>query len=271
MPGRPGRNCAGENKVRGLLCALSLVWITGCSKAPPPATATLHSVRVLERRPHDPEVFTQGLVWDGDVWLESGGLYGRSELREVDRASSTVLRRHALEPALFGEGLALQQGRLYQLTWREGLCLVYDRETFAEVRRFRYEGEGWGLASDGTSLYMSDGSSTIRVLDPETFREMRRMVVTGPQGPVTRLNELECVRGELWANVFGSGWIVRIRPGDGQVIGFVDVRDLPVLEDRHEKQDVLNGIAWDPEADAVWVTGKFWKSLYRIEIVESTP
>ncbi len=220
---------------------------------------------ILARAPHDPVAFTQGLLIDGDVWLESTGQYGQSELREVDRASGKVLRRVRLAPEFFGEGLALHQGRLYQLTWREGTCIVYDRETFRELRRFRYSEEGWGLASDGRNLYLSDGSDRIRVLDPETFAEIRRFAVRGALGPVTHLNELEWVDGELWANVWQTGWVVRIDPGSGEVVGFIDLRALPPQADRQAGMDVLNGIAVDPATGALWVTGKRWPALYRIE------
>lgn len=220
---------------------------------------------ILERLPHDPAAFTQGLLIDGPYWLESTGLYGRSELREVRRSDGEVLRRVPISPRLFGEGLALWQGRLYQLTWRERTCIVYDRETFEEIERFRYPGEGWGLTNNDEHLFMSDGTSTIRVLDPLTFREMRRFEVRGVRGAIEKLNEMEWIDGELWANIFETKWIVRFSPEDGRVLGFIDLHHLPLPEDRHPGQDVLNGIAVDPETGGVWVTGKKWKGLYRIE------
>lgn len=221
--------------------------------------------RILQRKPHDPEAFTQGLLIDGDMWLESTGRYGRSELREVDRESGRVLRSKPLPDHYFGEGLALLNGKLYQLTWREGVCLVWDRETFELIREFNYPGEGWGLATDGKVLYMSDGSSVIRVLDPETFREVRRLEVRGRGGAVRDLNELEWVEGELWANVFGTRRIVRISPDTGRVAGVLDFSHLPIALDWHAEQDVFNGIARDPDTGEIWVTGKLWKGLYRIQ------
>lgn len=221
--------------------------------------------RILERKPHDPGAFTQGLLIDGNRWLESTGRYGKSELREVDRESGRVLRSRSLPARYFGEGLALLNGKLYQLTWREGVCLVWDRESLELIREFRYPGEGWGLTTDGKVLYMSDGSSVIRVLNPETFTELRRFEVRGGRGEVRKLNELEWVDGELWANVFMTNRIVRILPGSGRVVGVLDFSHLPIAMDWHAKQDVFNGIARDPESGEIWVTGKLWKSLYRIQ------
>jgi len=235
-------------------------------KAPPSEPAPPVFVpRVLARLPHDPGAFTQGLLIDGPFWLESTGQYGASDLREVDRATGQVRRRVPLAPEFFGEGLALLEGLLYQLTWREGVCIVYDRETLKELRRFRYPEEGWGLASDGRKLYLSDGSDRIRVIEPKTFAEIRRFPVRSALGPVKNLNELEWVDGELWANIWKSGWVVRIDPESGLVRGFVDLRALPPEADRHPRMDVLNGIAVDPENGDIWVTGKYWPALYKIE------
>jgi glutaminyl-peptide cyclotransferase len=221
--------------------------------------------QILSRKPHDAGAFTQGLLIDGEHWLESTGLYGQSELREVNRKTGKVLRRLALPADQFGEGLALLDGKLYQLTWRAGICRVIDRKTFVLLKVFKFEGEGWGLATDGKVLYLSDGSGVIRVMDPETFTEQRRFRVRGTKGVVEGLNELEWVEGELWANIFGSGLLVRIRPRDGMVLGFVDLRHLPIVMDHRPEQDVLNGIARDPETGDIWVTGKLWQALYRIE------
>jgi glutamine cyclotransferase len=221
--------------------------------------------RILERKPHDANAFTQGLLIEGDLWLESTGLYEKSELREVDRKTGKVLRRDKVPDAYFAEGLALLDGKLYQLTWREGICRVVDRKTFKLLKEFAYSGEGWGLTTDGKLLYMSDGTAIIRVMDPETFKEIRRFRVLGSKGPVADLNELEWVDGEIWANIFQTGFIARIRPRDGQVLGYIDLRHLPIVMDQRPEQDVLNGIARDPETGEIWVTGKFWNALYRIQ------
>ncbi len=225
----------------------------------------VHRPRIVDSAPHDTTAFTQGLLIDGDRWLESTGLYGRSDLREVDRATGEVLRHVRLDSRYFGEGLALHDGRLYQLTWREQVCFVYDRETFERLDRLPYSGEGWGIAGDGVHLYVSDGSDTIRVMDPRDFSEIRRFQVHGSAGPVKGLNEMAWIDGELWANIFQTKWIVRFAPDDGRVTGFIDLRHLPLPADTHSNQDVLNGIAYDPSERAVWVTGKNWKRLYRLE------
>lgn len=243
-----------------LLLCTSLLWVF-----PLVADEPVVRPRILERKPHDSEAFTQGLLIDGDVWLESTGRYGKSELREVDRKTGKVLRRDKLPDTYFGEGLALLNGKLYQLTWLEGVCRVVDRNTFNLLREFTYKGEGWGLTTDGKLLYMSDGSAIIRVMDPETFNEIRRFRVLSSKGPVMMLNELEWVEGEIWANIFGTGYVARIRPRDGKVLGFVDLRHLPMVMDQRPEQDVLNGIARDPETGDIWVTGKLWNALYRIQ------
>ncbi|MDF3127892.1 glutaminyl-peptide cyclotransferase [Kiritimatiellaeota bacterium B1221] len=221
--------------------------------------------RILGRKPHDQAAFTQGLLIDKKSWLESTGLYGKSELREIDRENGKVLQMLSLPAEQFGEGLALLDGKLYQLTWRAGTCRVIDRETFKLLKTFPYAGEGWGLASDGQVLYLSDGTSVIRVMDPQTFKEVRRFQVQGSKGPLVGLNELEWIEGELWGNIYGQKMIARIHPQSGKVIGFVDLRHLPMMMDQHQEQDVLNGIARDPESGEIWVTGKFWKALYQIE------
>ena len=251
--------------MRRSLFSLILVVIcaAGCDSAP--GSDPVERVFVLERAPHDPQAYTQGLVIDGEKWLESTGIYGRSSLREIERSSGKILRTRVLPDDRFAEGLALHGDRLYQLTWKAGECIVYDRETFEELKRFSYQGEGWGLCSDGDQLFMSNGSSRISIRDPETFEERRGFDVVGAKGPVTQLNELELVRGELWANVWRTGWIVRINPENGRVLGFLDLHALPRREDRHAAQDVLNGIAWDSASDEIWITGKNWKAVYQID------
>ncbi len=256
-------------------CLFLTLSIGGCGfRAPAPDNAHIEISRpgIAESLPHAPDAFTQGLLIHGDFWYESTGRYGQSELRKVDRATGHVVQQVPLDPRFFGEGLALWNGRLYQLTWKEQTCIVYDLETLSEIKRLTYAGEGWGLTACDRQLYLSDGSSTIRVIDPETFVERRRFEVRGPDGrAVSNLNELEWIDGEIWANVFQTTWIVRFSPEDGRVRGFVDLRHLPLPEDAHAGQDVLNGIAVDPDTGAIWVTGKLWTRLYRLDFDTPPP
>jgi glutaminyl-peptide cyclotransferase len=233
-----------------------------------PATPRLVP-RVVHRYPHDTLAFTQGLVVYEGRLLESTGLQGLSEVREVDRATGRVLRRSALPSGEFGEGIAALRGRLYQLTWKSRIGHVYDARTLAPVDSFAYEGEGWGLATDGTSLYLSDGTSQIRVLDPDGFRVARTIRVTEADKPVHMLNELEWVRGELWANVYWTGLIARIDPSTGHVLGYVDLRRLlPDAESKRleDRGGVANGVAYDSAAAQLLVTGKYWPSLFELDV-----
>lgn len=240
----------------GLLACLLLAGLSAVAEDVRP--------KILERLPHDPKAFTQGLMLDGDVWLEGTGRYGKSDLREVDRQTGEVLRRLPLPPHWFGEGIVEFDGKIYQLTWLAGVCRVVDRETFKVVKRFQYPGEGWGITTDGRRLYMSDGTPDIRILDPETFEEQKRITVKEEGRPIQNLNELEWIDGEIWANIWQTKRIVRIDPKTGEVLGGIDLSHLPLKEDRWYGQDVLNGIAVDPENGEIWVTGKLWKALYRI-------
>lgn len=240
-----------------------------------PATATaaveasvpVHSYRTVAVYPHDPAAFTQGLVYAQGVLYESTGRYGATTLRKVDLESSEVLQIRTLPDLYFGEGLTLFDDRLYQLTWREQVGFVYDQETFRLLRTFSYATEGWGLCHDGQRLIMSDGTSTLRFLDPDTQVETGSIEVVLDGHPVSRLNELEYVQGEVFANVWQTDTVVRIDPETGQVTGIIDLRGLLLPEDRLLPVDVLNGIAYDKERDRLFVTGKLWPKLFEIELV----
>lgn len=223
---------------------------------------------VVARFPHDRGAFTQGLLLAQGKLYESTGLYGRSSLREVDPDSGEVIRIRHLPPQLFGEGLALVDDRLIQLTWRSGVALIYDRETFEPLGSFAYEGEGWGLCFDGSELWMSDGSATLTARDPRTFDSLRRVRVTSRGEPVTRLNELECVDGRIYANVWQSDRIVRIDKSTGKVDAEIDARDLLPPEERAalSADAVLNGIAYDPGSGLFLVTGKLWPVLLSVRL-----
>ena len=224
---------------------------------------------VVARRPHDSAAFTQGLVLDGEQLYESTGLRGRSSLREVDPRSGRVLRIEALPDRLFGEGLALVGDELVQLTWQAGLARRYDVETFELLGTHAYEGEGWGLCYDGERLVMSDGSDRLSFRDPHDLRLQGTVAVTLDGSPLDQLNELECVDGEVWANVWFSDSIVRIDPDDGRVSAVVDLAGL--IEPHPSEASagaVLNGIAYDAVSDTFLVTGKRWPELIEIRLHE---
>jgi len=221
--------------------------------------------RVVAVHPHDPGAFTQGLLLHRGLLYESTGLRGRSVVRAVDPASGRVLRERRLSREHFGEGLARVGDRLYQLTWQSGEGFVYALPDLARVGGFRYHGEGWGLASDGERLFMSDGTDQLRVIDPRDFSERSRLAVHDAGTPVSALNELEFAAGALLANVWGSDRIARIDPVSGRVTGWLDLTGLlGPLAGPHV--DVLNGIAWDPAARRLWVTGKLWPRIFLLEV-----
>lgn len=240
----------------------------GCDKArgettPPP-------FEVIAEAPHDTGAYTQGLVWDGTHLLESTGRYGHSELRRVDLASGRVLASVPIASNRFGEGLALLDGKLYQLTWESQVGYVYDAATLAPVDSFTYTGEGWGLATDGTSLIMSDGSDSLRYLSPKDFSTQRVVKVTHEASPLTKLNELEYVDGELLANVYESDWIARIDPATGVVKELLDFATLYPRGQRDYGTEVMNGIARGPRPDQLILTGKLWPKLFVVRLRNKT-
>ncbi len=219
--------------------------------------------------PHDPAAFTQGLEFHDGQLLESTGHYGRSTLRRVEIATGGVLQKHDLARQYFGEGVTLFGDKIYQLTWQEKTCFVYDREAFRQEKTFTYPGEGWGLTNDGTQLIMSDGSSRIRFLNPDTFQLVRTIEVRDGNKRVTQINELEFIRGEIWANMLGSKYIVRINPKDGRVIGWVNCTNFtPKGISPNDPENVLNGIAFDAENNRLYITGKHWPVLYELQLGE---
>ena len=228
--------------------------------------------RATRRWPHDSLAYTQGLVARDSVLLESTGLEGHSDIRTVDRATGKMLKRALLPDSEFGEGIASIGNRVYQLTWQSGRGRVYDAHTLAVVDSFTYDGEGWGLATDDTLLYMTDGTSGVRVIDPNGFRVVRRIRVTEAGEGVHMLNELEWVRGELWANVYETSLVARIDPATGRVLGWVDLAMLLPEAQRDRLKDrggVANGIAYDRATDRVLVTGKYWPYLFQLDTIPS--
>ncbi|HXO18347.1 MAG TPA: glutaminyl-peptide cyclotransferase [Thermoanaerobaculia bacterium] len=252
--------------VAAILAALFLA--AAAAPAPPaaPSPAARLKVKVLATHPHDPQAYTQGLVWDGGALYESAGLYGRSSLRRVAPATGLVERRIDLAPGFFAEGLALVGKRLVQLTWQEGIAFAYDRDSFARVGEFPYQGEGWGLCYDGRRLVMSDGSDRLSFHDPVTFAAVGGIGVTLDGMPARALNELECVGGFVYANVYQTDRILKIDPRSGRAVAEIDASGL-LSETERAAAEVLNGIAWDPRSRRFWITGKLWPKMFEVEFV----
>lgn len=254
-----------------LLAALAVL-IGGCSAlqsmvATGPAEKL--GVEVLKRIPHDTGAYTQGLLIQDGLMYESTGLNGRSSLRLVDPYSGAVQRMIDVPPAFFAEGLALVGDKLIQITWQSGVAFVYDRDTFKQVGEFTYKGEGWGLCYDGQDLYMSDGSDILTRRDPETFAARGQIPVRLDGQPVVRLNELECVGGTIYANVWMTDQIVRIDKYTGRVTGDINASTLLTPEEKAlaGQQGVLNGIAYDPQRDLFIITGKLWPWKFEVQFV----
>ena len=222
---------------------------------------------LLAVHPHDSRAFTQGLEFYKGQLYESTGQHGHSTLRRVEIATGKVLQEHPLARQYFGEGITLFGDKIYQLTWQEKTCFLYDRETFRQEKTFAYPGEGWGLTNDGTHLIMSDGSSRIRFLNPDTFQPVRVIEVRDGNKRVTLINELEYIHGEIWANMLGSKYIVRINPTDGRVINWINCANfVPKEISPNDPENVLNGIAFDSENDRIYITGKHWPVLYELQL-----
>ncbi len=251
------------------LLPLALLGVLACSseRGSVPRSTPTYGFEIVQSLPHDPNAFTQGLVFRNGRLYEGTGMYGESSLREVELATGAVLRRHDLAEQYFGEGIAFFGGRLYQLTWRSHVGFIYDAATFQPVGQFRYTGEGWGLTEDGTSLILSDGTSTLRFLEPTTFTVQRTVKVTDAGREVSHLNELEYVNGEIYANVWMKDLIARIDPATGNVKGWIDLTGLLGSEGRTGHEDVLNGIAYDAASGRLFVTGKRWPRLFQIRVV----
>ena len=259
---------APGSKYTGLVAAAAATLVVSSDA---PAVAPPHAPRstytVIRSYPHDRLAFTQGLEYADEFLYEGTGLNGRSSVRKVAIASGQVMQRRDLPTQYFGEGITIWKGNLVQLTWRSQVAFTYDRTTFAPRRTFSYPGEGWGLTHDDRSLIMSDGSAALRFLDPDTFAERRRVLVADAGKPVLNLNELEYVRGEIYANVWQTDSIVRIAPDSGRVLGWIDLRGLLTASER-TSTDVLNGIAYDAVRDRLFVTGKLWPKVFEIKTLE---
>jgi glutamine cyclotransferase len=228
--------------------------------------ARIYDAQIVATYPHSIDSFCQGLEFSEGALYEGTGLYGESKLRRVDLTTGKVLKEAALDASHFGEGITVMGDRIYQLTWQSRVGFIYDKTTFRQVGTFRYTGEGWGLTHDEKHLILSDGTPTLRFLDPKTFKVVKRVRVTDRGQPVKDLNELEYIKGEIYANIWNTGYIVRINPGTGAVTGWVDLRGLSPRE-KYGSNAVLNGIAHDPTTDKLYVTGKNWSDLFEIKLV----
>lgn len=258
--------------VLGLLALLGAVCACSCSESPAPTTSSItpvYSYNVVNTYPHDRSAFTQGLVFEDGVLYEGTGLNGRSTLRRVELETGEVLQIHELPAQFFGEGVTVYGNDIIQLTWQSHVGFVYDRDSFELLQEFNYSTQGWGITHDGERLIMSDGTATLYFLDPETFEEIGRVGVYDNDGSVNRLNELEYVQGEIYANVWQTNCIARIDPQTGQVVGWIELKGLLTPEDRSEPVDVLNGIAYDAENARLFVTGKLWPKLFEIELISA--
>lgn len=265
------RGVRRERWVRGavlgvLTLAACFALLTERAGQAPRTHAPAGGFRVVNSYPHDPDAFTQGLIYRDGYLYESTGLKGQSTLRKVNLETGEVVRQVRLDAKYFAEGLASWGGRLIQLTWRSNVAFVYDAATFSVENTVSYSGEGWGLTDDGSRLIMSDGSDTLRFLDPATLRERARLSVRDGSAAVHNLNELEFVKGEVFANIWHTDRIARISPDSGRVVGWIDLSGLLPRVYQLEAEAVLNGIAYDATGDRLFVTGKLWPKLFQIQL-----
>ena len=249
-----------------LVCGLAALMVV---RQAPAGGLALYGYQVVRSYPHDHDAFTQGLQYVDGVFYEGTGLNGRSSIRRVELETGKVLQRRDVPQQHFGEGITVFKSDLIELTWQTHVAFVYDRTSFEPKKQFTYPGEGWGLTHDGDSLIMSDGTDELRYLDPVTFAEKRRLKVTASGAPLRNLNELEVVKGEIFANIWQIDYIARIAPSTGKVTACVDLRRLLTPSER-SSTDVLNGIAYDRAHDRLFVTGKLWPKVFEIKLVKKT-
>ena len=232
-----------------------------------PGMPANYTYEIINSYPHDPAAFTQGLIYQDEIFYEGTGLWEQSSLRKVDPETGEVLQQVNIDDQYFGEGITIFGDRVYQLTWQSRVGFVYDKDSFELIRTFTYPTEGWGITHDGEKLIMSDGTARIYFWDVDTLAQIGFIDVKVGDQPVVRLNELEYINGEIWANVWQTDMIARIDPQSGQVVGWVDLTGLLADEFRTQPTDVLNGIAYDAETDRLFVTGKLWSRLFEIKII----
>ena len=232
----------------------------------------VYTYEVVKSYKHDGDAFTQGLVIHNGFFYESDGEYGESNVRKVEIETGKVLQKQDIPEEYFAEGLTILNDKIYQITWRENTAFQYDMN-LKLIKEFRYQGDGWGLTNDGTNLIMSQGTHVIKFVNPETFETVRTIAVQDEKGkPLMKLNELEYVKGEIWANIWHSeeigkpNYIARINPQDGKLLGWIDLDGISPDDIRRDSENVLNGIAYDSGSDRLFVTGKNWKSIFEIKV-----
>ncbi|MCZ6865359.1 MAG: glutaminyl-peptide cyclotransferase [Candidatus Dadabacteria bacterium] len=244
-----------------------LVAFTNSSYANEKIDTPVLGYKIVNTYPHDTNSFTQGLIFDKGVLYESTGLIGRSAVKIVDLKTGKTLKSHELPDNYFGEGIAIIENKIIQLTWRSKTGFVYDKKTLKLIKKFSYQTQGWGITYDGKYLIISDGSAVLYFMDPNTFKVVGTLEVYGDNGKVSKLNELEYINGEIYANVWGTEKIAKINPINGRVTSWIDLGGLLKKEDKRSRVDVLNGIAYNPENGHLYVTGKLWPKLFEIELV----
>ena len=276
--------------MRFLLLFAAITFATACSgstgnSTPNVATATpktvatpvpVSSYEIVKTYPHDGQAFTQGLFFHDGYLYESTGQYGESSLRKVEIATGKIVQKWDLPKEDFGEGSTLIGDKIYMVTWQQGLGRVFNLSDFKLLREFSYQGEGWGLTNDGTNLIMSQGTHVLKFIDPSTFQSNKTVAVMREDGqPLMKLNELEYVKGEIWANIWHSedprtlgkaNYIARIDPATGKIVGWIDLSNISPEDQRRDSENTLNGIAYDAATDRIFVTGKRWKKLYEIKL-----
>ena len=250
----------------GLAVSVNVIPISVATESDKSATP-VYGYRVVNRYPHDPRAFTQGLLFHGGTFYESTGLYGESSVRQVEVETGKVIHMTTAPPRVFGEGLALAGDRLVQLTWQNHVAFAFDKTSFAFQGQFAVNTEGWGLTFDGKEFILSDGSDKLYFLDAQRFEVQRTIAVRDHERAIDSLNELEFVDGEIFANVWHSDRIARINPATGAVTGWIDLAGLRGAKEQQDQEAVLNGIAYDPSSKRLFVTGKRWATVFEIQVV----
>jgi glutaminyl-peptide cyclotransferase len=257
----------------GVAAWVKIVAVTALVAAavvPVRAAVPEYRATIVKTYPHDPQAFTEGLLYQGGFLYESTGREGHSSIRKVVLETGVAVQQHDIDPQYFGEGIVIWDNRLIELTWKNQVGFVYDVSTFSPLSEFHYPGEGWALTRDSTHVYMSDGTTDLRILDPATLAETGRIHVTCDGQPVKNINELEWVKGEIYANIWLTNVVVRINPATGAIVGMIDLTELRTLASETQAVDVVNGIAYDAAGDRLFVTGKLWPALYQVTLSPRT-